>query len=96
LAKNEALYTTLDFLKVNVSSWNMGGCKPLESIDITKWLFPFEGSYLPDVFVLGFQEVVPLTAKNVVQNKNMKQTEYWEKTIQNTLDQQTKFYTDEE
>jgi|TARA_B110000285_G_C15108387_1_gene609457 hypothetical protein len=60
----------LDFLKINVASWNLGGVKPLEDIDISKWLFPFDQNYLPDLFIIGFQEIIPLTAKNVVQNKN--------------------------
>ena len=54
LFKNEGMFTSLDFLKINVSSWNLGGVKPLEDINIQKWLFPFDQSYLPDVFVLGF------------------------------------------
>ena len=59
------MFTSLDFLKINVSSWNLGGVKPLEDINIQKWLFPFDENYMPDVFILGFQEIVPLTAKNV-------------------------------
>ena len=54
LFKNESLFTQLDFLKINVSSWNLGGVKPMEDIDINKWLFPFDTNYFPDVFVLGF------------------------------------------
>jgi hypothetical protein len=36
-----------------VSSWNLGGVKPLEKIDISKWLFPFDDDYIPDMFVIG-------------------------------------------
>jgi len=60
-----------------VSSWNLGGVKPLEKIDISKWLFPFDDDYIPDMFVIGMQEIVPLTAMNVVANKNTSQVEYW-------------------
>lgn len=42
LMQNEALFTSLDFLKINVSSWNLGGVKPMGDIDIKKWLFPFD------------------------------------------------------
>ena len=63
----EGLYTSLDFLKINVSSWNMGGVIPMgEELDLKKWLFPFDLGYQPDMFVIGFQEVVPLTAQNIV------------------------------
>ena len=30
LPSHENLFTALDFLKINVSSWNIGGVKPLE------------------------------------------------------------------
>lgn len=70
LFKQEGLFTSLDFLKINVSSWNLGGVVPMDDVDLTKWLFPFGQSYQPDMFVVGFQEIVPLTAKNIVQNNN--------------------------
>ena len=54
LLKNEGLYTSLEFIKINVSSWNLGGVKPLDSIDLCKWLFPFDTTFMPDIFVLGF------------------------------------------
>lgn len=54
LMRNEGLYTSLDFIKINVSSWNMGGVKPLDDINISKWLFPFENEFMPEIFVLGF------------------------------------------
>ena len=42
----------------------------MEDVDLTKWLYPFDQSYQPDMFVIGFQEIVPLTAKNVVSGYN--------------------------
>lgn len=81
LFKQESSFTTLDYLKINVSSWNLGGAKPMEDVDISKWLFPLGKEYVPDMFIIGFQEIVPLTAKNVVTNKNADMISYWEKTI---------------
>ena len=89
LFKQESSFTTLDLLKINVSSWNLGGAKPMEDVDISKWLFPLGKEYVPDMFIIGFQEIVPLTAKNVVTNKNADMISYWEKTIQRCLDQST-------
>lgn len=45
LIKQESLFTSLDFLKINVSTWNMGGVLPMESTDLSKWLLPFDQSY---------------------------------------------------
>jgi len=42
LVKQESIFTSLDFLKINVNTWNMGGVIPLEDTDITKWLLPFD------------------------------------------------------
>lgn len=52
--QNEGLYTSLEFMKINVSSWNLGGVKPMGDIDIKRWLFPFDQSFMPDLFVIGF------------------------------------------
>ena len=44
------------------------------------------------MFVLGFQEIVPLTAKNVVGGSSANQYTYWEEMIKNSLDSQTEFF----
>lgn len=89
--RNEALYTSLDFIKINVSSWNMGGVKPMEDIDINKWLFPFENDFMPEIFVLGFQEIIGLNVTNVVMSNKNKESRvaYWDKIIQKSLDKRT-------
>mmetsp|Transcript_8698 Transcript_8698/g.14747 ORF Transcript_8698/g.14747 Transcript_8698/m.14747 type:complete len:376 (-) Transcript_8698:904-2031(-) len=92
LRKQESLFTNLDFLKISVSSWNMGGVVPLSNYDLSQWLFPFKQGYLPDLIVVGLQEIVPLTAKNIVQNKNSAQVEFWERQIKNCLDENTEFH----
>jgi len=51
-------------IKISVGSWNICGIKPYEMVDLTSWLLP-QGSIAPDVFVLGFQEIVELKARNL-------------------------------
>jgi hypothetical protein len=52
---------------------------------------------MPDVFIIGFQEIIPLTAKNImVTSKNTSQLKYWDKTIQRSLDEHTQFYQEGE
>jgi hypothetical protein len=41
LTEQESLFTSLDFLKISISTWNMGGVEPLTDTELTKWLFPF-------------------------------------------------------
>ena len=45
LLKQESLFTSLDFLKINMSTWNIGGVVPMEKTNITKWLLPFDTNY---------------------------------------------------
>ncbi|XP_024316950.1 type I inositol polyphosphate 5-phosphatase 5 isoform X2 [Brachypodium distachyon] len=49
--------------RVFVGTWNVAGKPPNSSLDIDDFL-QIEG--LPDIYVLGFQEIVPLNAGNVL------------------------------
>ncbi|CAI0400102.1 unnamed protein product [Linum tenue] len=59
-----------DIYKVFVGSWNVGGISPPEDLDLRDWLDVLNndgaGSPSPDIYVLGFQEVVPLRAGNII------------------------------
>uniref|UniRef100_A0ACD5XN10 Uncharacterized protein n=1 Tax=Avena sativa TaxID=4498 RepID=A0ACD5XN10_AVESA len=46
------------------STWNVGGVAPPDDLDLSDWLDTRNGAY--DIYVLGFQEVVPLRARNVL------------------------------
>ncbi|KAF8897747.1 inositol polyphosphate phosphatase [Infundibulicybe gibba] len=56
-------YSTTKRCTMFIGTWNLNGRPPSESL--LPWLFPSESA--PDVFVLGFQEIVPLTAQQIVQ-----------------------------
>ncbi|KAK3155305.1 hypothetical protein QOZ80_2BG0201540 [Eleusine coracana subsp. coracana] len=49
--------------RVFVGTWNVGGKPPDSSVNLEEFL-QIEG--LPDIYVLGFQEIVPLSAGNVL------------------------------
>ena len=54
-------FSSIDNIKVQVCTWNMGGVKPFESVDLGDWLFPGGSSEdNPDVFIIGFQEIIAL------------------------------------
>ncbi|KIK67838.1 hypothetical protein GYMLUDRAFT_68857 [Collybiopsis luxurians FD-317 M1] len=69
-----------------VGTWNLNGRPPTESL--LPWLFPRE--YM---FVLGFQEIVPLTAQQIVQADPEKKR-LWENKIMETLDRRPKKKSD--
>ncbi|XP_062216265.1 type IV inositol polyphosphate 5-phosphatase 9-like [Phragmites australis] len=50
--------------KLFASTWNVGGVAPPDDLDLSDWLDASNGPY--DIYVLGFQEVVPLRARNVL------------------------------
>ncbi|KAI9154030.1 hypothetical protein LWI28_020138 [Acer negundo] len=50
-------------LKMFVGTWNVGGKSPHEGLNLKDWL---RSSAPADIYVLGFQEIVPLNAGNVL------------------------------
>ncbi|PPR04035.1 hypothetical protein CVT24_010610 [Panaeolus cyanescens] len=77
-------YSTTKQCKFFIGTWNLNGRPPSESL--LSWLFPRDNINDPDMFVLGFQEIVPLTAQQIVQTDPEKRR-IWEHKILETLDQ---------
>ncbi|KAF8504208.1 DNase I-like protein [Gautieria morchelliformis] len=75
-------YSSTEFSTIFVGSWNLNGRLPSESI--LPWLFPRSSGPDPDLFALGFQEIVPLTAQQIIQTDPEK-IRMWEKVIMDTL-----------
>lgn len=49
-------FSAIDFIKVAVCTWNMGGNKPYAEIDLKGWLLPGINDVkdAPDILVVGF------------------------------------------
>ncbi|WJX68035.1 phosphoinositide 5-phosphatase [Trifolium repens] len=69
--------------KIFVGSWNIGGIAPPQNLDIEDWLDIQNDS--ADIYVLGFQEIVPLNAANVLGPQNKKISMEWNSLIGATL-----------
>lgn len=82
LASRSLEYSTAKKCAIFVGTWNLNGRPPSESL--LPWLFPPESSNEPDMFVLGFQEIVPLTAQQILQTDPEKRL-VWERKILDTL-----------
>ncbi|CAN6336111.1 unnamed protein product [Urochloa humidicola] len=52
-------------LRMFVGTWNVGGRAPHKGLDLSDWLVDGPASS-PHIYVLGFQEIVPLNAGNVL------------------------------
>ncbi|XP_072973100.1 type IV inositol polyphosphate 5-phosphatase 9-like [Typha angustifolia] len=69
--------------KVFVSTWNVGGVTPTDDLNLEDWLDIKNNSY--DIYVLGFQEIVPLSAKNVLGPEKSWISMKWNSHIRETL-----------
>ncbi|TDL29681.1 DNase I-like protein, partial [Rickenella mellea] len=76
-------YSTTKQITIFIGTWNLNGRTPAESL--LPWLCPRPGADHPDMFVLGFQEIVPLTAQQILQTDPEKRR-IWERSITETLD----------
>lgn len=76
-------YSTTKTCTIFVGTWNLNGRPPSESL--LPWLFPRETLPDPDVMVIGFQEIVPLTAQQILQTDPEKKR-VWENKILETLE----------
>ncbi|EPS63921.1 inositol-1,4,5-triphosphate-5-phosphatase, partial [Genlisea aurea] len=70
-------------LRVTIGTWNVAGRTPGEdSVQIEDWLCIQQPA---DMYVIGFQEVVPLNAGNVLGAENRHPISRWEAIIRTTL-----------
>ncbi|KAI9456718.1 SacI homology domain-containing protein [Boletus coccyginus] len=75
-------YSSTCRCSIFVGTWNVSGRPPSESL--IPWLFPRD-----NIFVLGFQEIVLLTAQQIVQTDPEKRR-VWEHRIMETINGQSK------
>ncbi|XAR64490.1 hypothetical protein NMG60_11024858 [Bertholletia excelsa] len=69
--------------KIFVSTWNVGGIEPSDNLNLEEFLDT--GKTSCDIYVLGFQEVVPLRASNVLGSENNRITVKWNSLIREAL-----------
>ncbi|TKY55546.1 Type I inositol polyphosphate 5-phosphatase 2 [Spatholobus suberectus] len=70
------------FCRVTIGTWNVAGRPPSKDLDIEDWLCTNEPT---DIYIIGFQEVVPLNAGNVLGAEDNTPIRKWEAIIRRTL-----------
>ncbi|KAJ8512919.1 hypothetical protein OPV22_003353 [Ensete ventricosum] len=68
--------------KIFVSTWNVGGKSPPKNLNLEEWI---HASPPADIYVLGFQEIVPLNAGNVLGAEDNLPAKKWLSLIRKTL-----------
>ncbi|CBI35009.3 hypothetical protein VitviT2T_022535 [Vitis vinifera] len=71
-------------LRIFVGTWNVAGRSPVGSlaVDLDEWLNPQDAA---DVYVLGFQEIVPLNTLTVIGSEDPTEATKWNLLIGKTL-----------
>ncbi|KQJ96768.1 type I inositol polyphosphate 5-phosphatase 4 [Brachypodium distachyon] len=72
---------TMDY-RIFVATWNVGGRAPPCSLSLDDWLHT---SPPADIYVLGFQEIVPLNAGNVLGAEDNGPARKWVSLVRRTL-----------
>ncbi|KAG2710321.1 hypothetical protein I3760_04G021000 [Carya illinoinensis] len=83
-SKEMAPYVSIDELRIFVGTWNVAGRSPIGSlaVDLEEWLNLKDAA---DMYVLGFQEIVPLKARHVIGAEDPTEATNWNMLIGKTL-----------
>ncbi|KAG8218684.1 DNase I-like protein [Butyriboletus roseoflavus] len=85
LSERISEYSSTRPCTIFVGTWNVNGRPPSESL--IPWLYPRDSE--PDIFVLGFQEIVLLTAQQIIQTDPEKRRA-WEHKVVETINDRSK------
>ncbi|KAL1333372.1 hypothetical protein HN51_062197 [Arachis hypogaea] len=77
-----AQYINTKEVRITVGTWNVAGRLPSKDLEIEDWLCTEEPA---DIYIIGFQEVVPLNAGNVLGAEDNTPIRKWEAIIRRTL-----------
>ncbi|CAH9101609.1 unnamed protein product [Cuscuta europaea] len=77
-----AQYINKKEIRVCTGTWNVGGKVPPDDLDLDGWL---DIDKPADIYVLGFQEVIPLNAGNIFGAEDSTPILKWENIIRETL-----------
>ncbi|PWA96931.1 myo-inositol polyphosphate 5-phosphatase 2 [Artemisia annua] len=69
-------------VRMTIGTWNVAGRLPNEDLEIDEWLCMDQPA---DIYILGFQEVVPLSAGNVLGAETRRPILKWESIIRKAL-----------
>jgi hypothetical protein len=81
-------FSTKEKIKIFIGSWNAGSTNlsKFPNLSLDSWLIP-KNDIIPNIYIIGFQEVVELNAGNIVLKleDREKVLEAWSKKIENSL-----------
>ncbi|XP_017247563.1 type IV inositol polyphosphate 5-phosphatase 3 isoform X2 [Daucus carota subsp. sativus] len=78
-----AQYINAKEIKIRAGTWNVGGKLPPDHLEIEDWLNISDPA---DMYVIGFQEIIPLNAGNIFGAEDNRPVPKWENIIRETLE----------
>ena len=85
LKNYESNFTSYDNITIFTGTFNLAGAN--QNKNLTDWLFPYE-NFNPDIFIVGFQEVIELNASNILKNDSSI-GDYWTNEVERTIKNNT-------
>ncbi|KAI0482270.1 SacI homology domain-containing protein [Xylariaceae sp. FL0804] len=90
LGKRSSEFSSSESITMLVGSFNLNGKTTGINNDLSPWLWPRElGSAQPDIVTVGFQEIVELSAQQIM-NSDPTRKQEWERAIKRTLNARAK------
>jgi phosphatidylinositol-bisphosphatase len=83
ITAREHEYIDFSKLVLQVCTWNMGGRRPPPSEDLRSWLM---SDSRPDIVVVALQEIVPLSAMNILPGANASTVLAWSQALSGALE----------
>ncbi|VEU22516.1 DEKNAAC103695 [Brettanomyces naardenensis] len=85
LHQAEPEFTTFRDISIFAGTFNLSGAS--QGTSLAEWLFPEQlGTSYPDIYLVGFQEVIELNASSILKNDGSA-GQYWKNAVQKQLDQ---------
>ena len=83
-------FSDLENIKIYVGNWNTASTEinRIKKINLDSWLLPKDTKLIPDIYFIGFQEIVELNTTNVIMKNEEKQQEIldeWDKKINESI-----------
>ncbi|PRT56928.1 Polyphosphatidylinositol phosphatase INP52 [Wickerhamiella sorbophila] len=89
LARRSVEYSSDYKIQVFCGTFNVNGKVPTQA-DLTSWLFPREMAQFPDLYMLGFQELVELSAGQIL-NADSGRRVFWEDMVHQSLNRRENY-----
>ncbi|KAI1500120.1 SacI homology domain-containing protein [Biscogniauxia marginata] len=90
LGKRSSEFSSTESISMWVGTFNLNGRTNGMNEDLSPWIWPQElGSTEPDIVAVGFQEIVELSAQQIM-NSDPTRKQEWERAIKRTLNNRVK------